>query len=130
MEQDPCEAGGGVYQGDDSECSSVSCPQPGACCNTDGSCDDGAEQTACEAGGGVYQGDGSDCSGVSCPQPCPEDIVPPGGDGFVTISDINAVLSSYGPCAGCPADIVPPGGDGQVTISDINAVLSAYGPCD
>jgi hypothetical protein len=33
-----------------------------------------------------------------CPAPCPEDIMPPGGDGQVTISDVNAVLSGYGVC--------------------------------
>jgi hypothetical protein len=64
------------------------------------------------------------------PPPCPEDIMPIGGDGFVTISDINAVLTSYGlTCNDCLADIAPDGGDNQVTIADINRVLTAFGPC-
>jgi hypothetical protein len=62
---------------------------------------------------------------------CVGDIQPQGGDGQVTIADINAVLSAYGqPCSGCDEDISPEGGDGQVTIADINAVLAAYGPCE
>jgi hypothetical protein len=62
---------------------------------------------------------------------CPADIVPPGGDGQVTIADVTNVLAAYGlPCSDCPQDIMPqPDGDNQVTISDINAVLTAYGPC-
>ncbi len=62
--------------------------------------------------------------------PCPADVVPPGGDGQVSIADINFILSAYGqPCDDCPADITPLGGDGQVTIADINSVLTAFGPC-
>jgi hypothetical protein len=113
----------------DIEC--VDTAPTGACCNTDGSCDDGQAQADCENGGGTWQGESSLCSGANCPQPCAEDIVPPGGDGQVTISDVNAVIIAYGlPCAGCPEDIAPPGGDGQVTIADITAVITALGPCE
>ncbi len=110
----------------------VPIPPTGACCNDDGTCDDAQEQAACETAGGVYQGDDVLCSAVSCPQPCPEDIVPPGGDGQISIADITAVLAAFGPCGkgDCPADVVPPGGDGQVTIADITAIMSAFGPCN
>ncbi len=127
-----CGTAGGVYQGNGTDCSPNPCPQPaGACCNSDGTCDDAQSPTICANSGGVYQGDDSLCSGVSCPQPCPEDIVPPGGDGQVTIADVTAVLTAFGlPCGGCPEDVAPPGGDGQVTIADVTAVLAAFGPCN
>jgi hypothetical protein len=70
------------------------------------------------------------CPVDPCANPCPADHVPPGGDGQVSISDVNSMLSAYGlPCTGCPQDIVPCPGDNQVSIADINACLSAYGPC-
>jgi subtilisin-like proprotein convertase family protein len=66
------------------------------------------------------------------PNPCPADIVPPGGDGQVSIADITSVLSAFNTvCNDCPQDVVPqPDGDGQVSIADINFILTAFGPCD
>jgi hypothetical protein len=67
--------------------------------------------------------------GVHASRECPPDF---NGDGQVSISDINLVLSAYGPCGNpsrCPQDIVPPGGDDQVTIADITLVLTNFGPC-
>lgn len=41
----------------------------GACCNTNGTCDDGLTQLVCETGGGTWQGAGTLCINTSCPQP-------------------------------------------------------------
>ena len=62
-----CAAGGGVYQGDGSDCANVTCN--GACCAPDGSCAlDGP--TNCANIGGIYRGTGSVClpnpGGVTC----------------------------------------------------------------
>ncbi|MCA9295903.1 MAG: hypothetical protein KC983_05285, partial [Phycisphaerales bacterium] len=50
-------------------CATVSCPQPGACCLSDGTCRQeliiGGAQ--CAADGGTYQGDDTTCATVSCP---------------------------------------------------------------
>jgi hypothetical protein len=48
-----CDAAGGVYQGDGTDCSTASCPATGACCLPDATC---AEVTAaeCEAAGGIF----------------------------------------------------------------------------
>jgi hypothetical protein len=82
-----------------------------------------------EAGVDAFSVDSADCE-PDVPT-CPADIVPTGGDGVVSISDINSVVAAFGlPCSGCPQDVAPPGGDGQVTIADITAVLSDFGPCD
>jgi hypothetical protein len=57
-----CQAGGGVYQGDGTNCAEANCPQPtGACCYPDFSCAI-VSPSECEAAGGAYQGDFTDCS--------------------------------------------------------------------
>ena len=62
-----CLAEGGTWQGDNSSCDwnggSVSCPQFGACCYDDGSCEL-LMHTDCD---GTYYGDGTDCGEVICP---------------------------------------------------------------
>ncbi len=117
-----CTSGGGTYQGDNSTCGQVSCPQPtGACC-TAGNCTV-VTATACTSGGGTYQGNGVTCGAVQCPQPCPADV---SNDGQVNVTDLLAVINAYGPCAGCPADI---NHDGQVNVTDLLAVINAWGPC-
>jgi hypothetical protein len=62
----------------------------------------------------------------SPPVPCPADT---NGDNVVNVSDLLAVISSWGPCANpnkCPADI---NDDGVVNVSDLLAVISAWGAC-
>jgi spore coat protein A len=57
----------GTYNGDGTECASVSCPQPtGACCLPDGSCVVD-EEGDCLAAGGTYHGDFTTCGDVECP---------------------------------------------------------------
>lgn len=49
------------------------------------------------------------------------------GDGTVDVSDLIAVITSWGPCGtACPADI---DGDGTVGVGDLVAVILAFGPC-
>lgn len=57
------------------------------------------------------------------PAACPADV---DDDGSIGFSDLLAVLSNWGPCAGCPADI---DADGVVGFTDVLAALSAWGPC-
>ncbi len=40
--------------------------ETGACCNPDGSCDDGVTQFDCTSSGGIFQGFGTDCDSVTC----------------------------------------------------------------
>jgi hypothetical protein len=58
-----------------------------------------------------------------CPPSCPADV---SGDQQVNITDLLAVISAWGPCAGCPADI---NGDGAVNITDLLTVISGWGSC-
>jgi hypothetical protein len=81
-------------------------------------------------------GSGLDMGAFEFPMPggggdsCPADLMPVGGDGIVSVADVNAVIAAFNePCGDCTEDIVPPGGDGQVTIDDIVGVLQAFGDC-
>lgn len=64
--QADCEADGGTYRGDGSDCVGVTCQPRGACCDAGQNCLDNQLQVDCEGNGGTYQGDGSDCTGVTC----------------------------------------------------------------
>jgi hypothetical protein len=65
-----CSADGGMYQGDDVTCDTVSCPPApeGACCIS-GVCTDLQIQPDCEGSGGFWGGDFSTCGGTLCPVP-------------------------------------------------------------
>ena len=64
-----CEAAGGVWQGQGTDCSPNPCPtETQACCYPDGTCIDRLS-ASCLATGGTPQGAGTNCAGVNCPQP-------------------------------------------------------------
>ena len=54
---------------------------------------------------------------------CPADV---NGDNSVNVTDLLAVIGSWGPCDGCPADI---NNDDQVNVADLLAVINAWGDC-
>jgi uncharacterized protein YjiK len=71
---------------------------------------------------------------------CPADVAPQGElDGEVNVSDLLAVIGSWGACGfcppvHCPADIAPvvkgqSVGDCQINVSDLLAVIGAWGAC-
>ncbi|MCP3902685.1 MAG: DUF11 domain-containing protein [Planctomycetes bacterium] len=63
-----CESASGIWQGQASECGSVTCPT-GACCLPDGSCSAADSAVQCASVSGVWQGLGVECTVVNCPQP-------------------------------------------------------------
>ncbi|MDP7004590.1 MAG: pectinesterase family protein [Phycisphaerales bacterium] len=48
------------------------------------------------------------------------------GDGFANVSDVLAVVDSWGVCSGCPADL---NDDGVVNVEDLLEVVGNWGPC-
>lgn len=63
-----CEAQGGLYAGDGTDCGSIACDTPtGACCFSDLSCQNDVPRDTCESSGGVYRGDSVSCDGDLCP---------------------------------------------------------------
>ncbi|MBT8486670.1 MAG: LamG domain-containing protein, partial [Phycisphaerae bacterium] len=58
-----------------------------------------------------------------CAPPCPSDV---DGSGDVGFTDLLAILSNWGPCAGCGEDL---DGSGDVGFTDLLAVLSDWGGC-
>lgn len=65
-----CNAEGGFYQGDDSDCASptATCPGFGACCRGNSECINNMTQAQCTAVGGVYRGTATTCAQVACDQ--------------------------------------------------------------
>ncbi len=66
---------------------------------------------------------------IDCTPPCLVDIAPSGGDGLVDVSDLLALLASWGECPAdepCPADL---NGDGVVDVSDLLDLLGNWGAC-
>ena len=59
-----CDIANGIYQGAGVDCGDVECAG-GACCQLDGTCDDGLLQSECLAGDGVFTV-GTDCSVTIC----------------------------------------------------------------
>jgi hypothetical protein len=63
---------------------------------------------------------------------CAADVAPGGGNGVVDVSDLLALLASWGQCGSpvcCPGDIAPDGGNDTVDVSDLLALLAAWGQC-
>ena len=61
---------------------------------------------------------------------CAADVSPPiTGDNVVNVSDLLAVIGTWGACSGCAADFVPAHGNAQVNVSDLLGVISAWGAC-
>jgi hypothetical protein len=62
--------------------------------------------------------------------PCPADVT---DDGSVSVADLLAVITAWGPClpgpAGCPADIAPSPPNGAVGVDDLLAVIGNWGSC-
>ena len=81
-----CDAAGGLYQGDATDCAAADCPSVGACCFEDGTCTDGTE-AQCDTAGGAYQGDGTDCATTECPMGTPFRRGDHDGSGLADITD-------------------------------------------
>jgi len=84
------------------------------------SCDDGNACTAPDAcSAGV-------CTGTAIVVLF-ADLAPPGGDGFLDVSDIGCVLDGFADFAACPqGDLIPCGGNGYIDLSDVLVSLSAF----
>lgn len=57
------------------------------------------------------------------PSPCAADL---DGDDIVALTDLLALLASWGPCDGCVADL---DGNGDVDATDLLTLLAAWGGC-
>lgn len=94
--QSDCSAAGGIYQGDGSSCSGISCPQPTqACCFPGtGGCID-LTPSDCSAAGGVPAGPGTNCGTTNC-NPIGACCLPNGGClGNVSAADCQAAGGVY-----------------------------------
>ncbi|MCH7546812.1 MAG: hypothetical protein IID30_10475 [Planctomycetes bacterium] len=123
-----CITAGGAPGGVGSACESFSCgPVTEACCLTTEVCIN-ADPVDCIGFAGTPLGPGTICEANSCKPPCPSDIEPLSGpDGNTNVTDLLALLASWGPCAAaCAADINT---DGTVNVTDLLVLLGGWGPC-
>lgn len=76
------------------------------------------------AGGGQPQG--FEESDLSESNDCGDPVIPGdvNGDGIVNVTDLLAVMDTWGPCEGCPADL---NGDGIVDVVDLLEVVGNWG---
>ena len=126
-----CSNAGGSWKGLGSDCGTVDiCIPKGACCFETGFClPDVTEAFCTQTATNVWledtlcAGDGTPDS--ACPPPCPADCAD-GGDGFVNVTDLLALLAQWGQSGSCD---MADGGDGTVNVTDLLALLAAWGPC-
>jgi hypothetical protein len=81
-----------------------------------------------EDSGDIAAGLSEDANSNGVPDECEGPICAPdiNGDDQVNVTDLIAVITAWGPCAGCPADV---NDDGQVNVADLLVVITAWGPC-
>ena len=63
---------------------------------------------------------------------CQADIAPtPNGDSEVGVSDVLAVIGTWGQCVDpiSSADLSPPGGNDVVNVEELLEVIASCGPC-
>jgi hypothetical protein len=102
-----CEAAGGSYLGNNTECDA--CPPPGACCLGGNRCTL-VTQAQCEEVGGDYLGINTECT--ACPPDCNDNSIPDGEDiARGTSQDCNGNMIPDE----CDIDPTDPDGDGQVS---------------
>jgi hypothetical protein len=123
-----CQAGGGVYQGDGTNCVEANCPPPaptGACCFIDDSCQI-LTAAECAAQSGAYYGDNWTCEDTDNCDVVQTCCFPDGLCADLTPPECQAQggVSSGGSCffTGCPAEFsgtVIHGGNGGIPESCI-----------
>ena len=105
--EDDCVTAAGAYQGDGTDCGSVSCIPVGACCfscilpvvapcpvaNSGGPSCVELEEDACLALNGLYAGDDTLCTDDPAPCQCPADL---NGDGATNAADFTILAGQFG----------------------------------
>lgn len=111
-----CTSAGGTYQGDDSSCGSVACPEPtGACCLAPGECDTLTEQQ-CQLAGGTYKGDAVLCNEDSCD--CTLTWTAPGGGDFAASSNWEPPVAPENSGDGCANLLMDQAGTFSVSVGN------------
>ncbi|MDP7009053.1 MAG: hypothetical protein QGI78_05730 [Phycisphaerales bacterium] len=72
---------------------------------------------------GVWFDEGGNVFDESCDGVCDADV---SGDGNVNVTDLLAIVASWGSCNSCDEDV---NGDGEVDVTDLLSVVDAWGPC-
>lgn len=127
MFQNDCEAVGGTYQGDGTDCADTQCPIPtGACCFSNGFCLELGESD-CTSAGGNYLGHGTNCAdgnGNGEPDACELNGCDADRnlDGVVDFFDVQDFLSDFA-ALNASADMNT---DGQYDFFDVQIYLNLF----
>jgi len=114
-----CQASGGVFQGDVSDCFPNPCAPLGGCCiECSGECLDGTTEVECAARDGTFLGACAACSGSVCSGYADLDE-----DDDVGFSDLILLLNDWG---GVPPAIGDLDDDGDVDFGDLLILLSCW----
>lgn len=126
---DDCAASGGNYQGDDTTCGGVSCPQPtGACCLSNGNCLPLSQSNCGSILNSVWRGPGTNCADANmsgradwCESPCSlrGDL---SGDGLRDAADIQGFVRGYikqGVAGSPPFDCIDMNDDNVLNAADV-----------
>jgi hypothetical protein len=134
-----CDAGGGRFQGDDTLCANVSCPQPtGACCLSNGNCLVLTEADCGQIPNSHWAGPVTNCAdgnGNQTADACEPECMDDGE--CIDADECTADACTGGFCEHTPVvrlygDIAPQDGDGNVDLDDILCVLDGFAglnPC-
>lgn len=127
MFQNDCEAVGGTYQGDGTDCADVNCPIPtGACCFSNGFCLEMTEAN-CTGAGGSYGGHGTTCfdgdeNGTADVCESPVCVPDRNMDGNLDFFDIQDFLNDFS-AFNASADM---NSDGQYNFFDLQIYLNLF----
>jgi len=131
--QADCTTGGGTFQGDDSLCANVTCPQPlGACCLSNGNCLELTEDDCEQIPNTFWAGALTDCTDTdmnSTADACEAECATP-----AECDDSDACTTDtceLGHCMNTPldrpyGDIFPAGGDGVIDVDDILCSFAGF----
>jgi hypothetical protein len=128
-----CQTGVGIFQGDDTLCSGVSCPQPdGACCLSNGNCLLLTDDDCGQIPNSVWAGALTDCTDADmngtaddCELECFTSAQCNDGNPC-TQDSCNAGHCAHQPVSRPYGDLFPAGGDGIVDVDDIACELAGF----
>lgn len=121
--------GGGVYQGDGTDCDPNPCPQPGACCVPGVSCQV-VPESVCDSNGGEFQGSGSDCDPDPCVEPVGACCYEDGSCSMLSEADCVASGGAYeGDGVACNPNPCPQPGEGACCFSDGSCTIATADFC-
>ena len=107
-----------LLNGDSEDCNGNGVPDE---CDDIVDCQPNGVDDTCDITNGTS--DDVNLNGIPDECECPADI---NGDGYIDVTDLLAIVASWGSCSSCSEDI---NGDGYVNVTDLLTVIDGWGTC-